>query len=186
MLHSSRSAVFGAREIDTINDRQRITNICTLTSRFDAQLVGSIPPYVEVAMGTSRSPLETPNLLHCLELIAVAQAPLEVVKVIRSYLAAWPKERILSVQTIDGGWAPFDQNQVPSKINGIQDLRCVRDAVHRQCVALREARMVLTPELVELDEILFIATQWADSLEAPGFKTRSPQVAARAGLFALL
>ena len=137
-------------------------------------------------MGTSRSPLETPNLLHFLELIAAAEAPLEVVAAIRSYLAAWPKERILSVQTVDGGWTPFDQNQEPSQVNGIQDLRCVRDAVHRQCIALREARMVLRPELVELDEILFIATQMADSLEAPGFKTRSPQVAGRAGLFLLL
>jgi hypothetical protein len=137
-------------------------------------------------MGILERPSGVPELLHCLELIAVAEAPAGVVEVIRNYLAAWPKERIDSVQAVDGGWAPFDLSQRPSPVNGIQDLRCIRDAVHRQCVSLRTAGLALTPELMELDEILFIAAQMAESLGAPGYKTRSSAVAARTGLFALV
>jgi hypothetical protein len=127
-----------------------------------------------------------PEHLHYLEFIAVAEDPAEVVAAIRRYLAAWPKERINNVQMIDGGWAPFDMSQKPSPVNGTQDLRCIRDAVHGQCIGLRKAGLALTPELMELDEIFFIATQMAESLQAPGYKTRSSAVAARTGLFALV
>lgn len=96
------------------------------------QLVSATDAWFNFTAQDSRRALGTPNLLRHLELIAVAKSPLEVVEAIRNYLAAWPKERIRSVQTIDRDWAPFDDQQMPSQVNGTTDLRCVGDAVHRQ------------------------------------------------------
>ena len=83
------------------------------------------------------------------------------------------------MQKIDGGWAPFDQDQTPSRINGVRDLWRVRDAVYRQCAALRQACLQLTPELMELDEILFLATQLAESMKMPEYKAHTRAVTAR-------
>jgi hypothetical protein len=118
---------------------------------------------------------ETSNLIHRVERIAAAEEPAEVFSTIQSYLNSWSKERISSLQQVDGGWAPFDQNQRPSQINGVRDLRRICYGVHRQCVALRQAGMAVTPELIELDEILFIAAEMAESLKSPQYKSRSPR-----------
>lgn len=140
----------------------------------------------DIAMKTDRELPGTQELICHLELIAAAEAPADVLSAVQGYLNAWPKERVERLQTIDGGWAPFDQNQMPSQVNGVRDLRRIRDAVYRQCAALRQARVELTPELMELDEILFIAVQLAESMKAPEFKTRSPAATARSRLLNLL
>lgn len=129
---------------------------------------------------------ETSNLLHCVERIAIAEVPAEIFITIQSYLDSWSKERISSLQKVDGGWAPFDHGQRPVQINGVRDLRRVCDAIHRQCVTLRQARMALTPELIELNEILFIAAQMAELLKSPEFKPRSLGAAPHAEMLNLL
>ncbi|MGA8004460.1 MAG: hypothetical protein WCA17_00010 [Burkholderiales bacterium] len=124
-------------------------------------------------MGTQRELPDAQNLLHYLELIAAAEAPADVLDAVQRYLDAWPKARIKALQKIDGGWAPFSQRQAPSRINGVRDLRRVRDAVYGQCAALRQAGVQLTPELMELDEILFVATRLAESMRTPEYKARA-------------
>jgi hypothetical protein len=126
------------------------------------------------------------SLLHYLDLIAAAEGPAQVLRAVQSYLNAWPKERIESLQRVDGGWAPFDRNQIPAVVNGVGGLRLIRDNVRRQCAALRQAKVQVTPELTELDEMLLIATQCAESMKTPGFKARSPAAAARSRMLNLL
>jgi len=71
---------------------------------------------------------------------------------------------------------------MPLQVTGVGDLKRIRDAVHRHCVVLGQARVQLTPELIELDEILFIATQLTESMKAPGFKARPPVATGRSRL----
>lgn len=117
-----------------------------------------------------------PKLRHYLELIASAEASAEVLKVVKRYLDAWPKERVESIQRVDGGWAPFDWHQQALPVDGVRNLRRIRDAVHRHCILLREASMALTPELVELDEFFVVATEMAEDLGHAASQTRAPAI----------
>lgn len=127
-------------------------------------------------MRAGQRPSGTPKLRHCLELVEAAEAPAEVLKVVKSYLDAWPKERVDSIQRVDGGWAPFDSNQRPSQVDGVRNLRRIRDVVHRHCMFLREAGMALTPELVELDEFFLVATEMAENLGLAASQARTPAI----------
>ncbi len=132
---------------------------------------------------------ETPGtqpLLHFLELIATAEAPEEVLRAVQEYLDAWPKERVANLQRVDGGWAPFDHDQMPSRVHNVEDLRRFRDAVSSQCIALKQASLQLTAEILELDEILFIAVQLTESMKVPEFKARAPAAGRRSPLLNLL
>ena len=137
-------------------------------------------------MKMDREPAGTQMLFSHLELIAAAEVPAEVLRAIQGYLNAWPKDRVKSLQRVDGGWAPFDEDQMPSEVDGVQDLRRIRDGVHLQCVALKQARVQLTPELIELDEVLFIASQLAESMKAPEFKARPRAATGRSRLLSLV
>jgi hypothetical protein len=81
----------------------------------------------------------------------------ELIDAMRDYLAAWPAEKVARLQTVDAGWAPFDENQRPTALYRSADLREVCETVHGQCSALRSAGMPLAPELLELDLFLFLA-----------------------------
>jgi hypothetical protein len=98
-----------------------------------------------------------------LALIERSEESCEAILAVQRYLASWPEERIANVQKIDAGWAPFDTCLRPLQINGALDVRCIRDAIHCQCMALREARVALMPELTELDEFFFIANEIIES-----------------------
>ena len=104
--------------------------------------------------------LDVPTKMdYYLVLMARAQETRAAIEVLQQYLASWSKERIANVQKIDAGWAPFDMSQRPLQVNGALDVRCIRDAIHCHCMALREASLALTPELVELDEFFFMASE---------------------------
>jgi hypothetical protein len=94
--------------------------------------------------------------------------------------------RIVRLQSMDGGWAPFNHAQKPSQIHGVDDLRRVSDAIHRQCVALRQIQMAPTPELIELGEIFFIATRMAEALKSPEIQAHLFAKGPRAGMANLL
>jgi len=128
----------------------------------------------------------TPQLLQYLELIGAAEGPLGVLSAVQSYLEAWPKERVAQLQRVDGGWAPFGNDQRPLHVSSIGHLGCFRDSVHGQCTGLKEAKVELAPEIIELDEILSIAVQFAESLETPDFKARSRGVSAASPLLNFL
>ncbi len=82
-----------------------------------------------------------------------------IVDVVRIYLAEWPRSRILSLQSMDAGWAPFDDNQRVAPIEDADDVRRIFVSVRNQCAALRSAGLVLSPELLELDLFFFFANE---------------------------
>jgi hypothetical protein len=124
-------------------------------------------------MATAEYVLNTPSkVAYYLWFVAKASEPSAIVDAVREYLASWPKERILAIQKIDAGWAPFDGYQQPQQIDSALDLRCIRDAIHSHCIALREAGVALTPELVELDEFFFTATGMIENFGQPVSKVR--------------
>ncbi len=126
-------------------------------------------------MGSNQTPLSASKLPRYLDLVAAAESPAEVLRAVQSYLNAWAKERIESVQKIDGGWAPFDRDQKPLRVNGVRDLRRIRDAIHRHCIFLSDAGMAPTQELRELDEFFCAATEMAENAEpaAPQMRMRA-------------
>ena len=121
---------------------------------------------------------------YYLGLMATAQGPSEIIEAVRRYLASWTQERIAKVQKIDAGWAPFDVSQRPMQIDGALDVRCFRDAIHCHCMALREARVALTPELVELDEFFFAASEIVEDLGRVPSQARTPATPSHRDVFA--
>lgn len=93
------------------------------------------------------------------EFLAGAEGISEILEGVQAYLGSWSKERIVSLQKMDGGWAPFDASQRPLRIGCLAKVHAVGDAIHRHCIALRTAGFPLTPELVELDEFLYRARE---------------------------
>lgn len=112
-------------------------------------------------------------------LLAGAREALDVVAAVRDYLAVWPSERVARVQRVDAGWAPFDQDQKPTAVYRATDVHRICDAVHGQCVTLRDAGMALTPELLELDLFFFVATAKLAQLEPETAPARAPQPSSR-------
>lgn len=125
-------------------------------------------------------------VFHFLERVAAAGESFAVLKITQDYLLSWPKERVANLQLVDGGWAPFDRDQNPLPVNTLGHLDRFQEAVHRQCVALSQASMQLTPEIIELDEMLTIANRFAKAAGTPEFKERSAKVHKRAPILKLL
>lgn len=129
---------------------------------------------------------ETTELFQYVELLAAAETLNEVLRAVRDYLNAWHKERIRNLQKVDGGWAPFDREQMPAQIDSVVHLRRFQDAVHRQCAALKQAGMEPTPEIIELNEFLFIAVRLADCMKTHPSKARSTASGTHSRLLNLL
>lgn len=129
-------------------------------------------------MGSSRTTSEASKLLHFLELVTAAETPAAVLRAVQSYLNAWPKERVEAVQKIDGGWAPFDWNRQPLRVNGLRDLCRIRDAVHRHCIFLSDAGMATTPELTELDEFFCAAIDKAEKTKQAALQAHTQAIPA--------
>ena len=129
--------------------------------------------------------LDMPTKLdYYLGLMARAKGTSAIIEAVQWYLASWSKERIANVQKIDAGWAPFDVGQRPTQINGELDVRCIRDAIHCHCMALREAGLALTLELVELDEFFFVASERIDNLARIPFQVWTPATPSHLDVFA--
>jgi len=113
----------------------------------------------------------------------------EILQGVQAYLGSWPKERIIDLQKMDGGWAPFDANQKPLRIGSPANVHCSRDAIHRHCIALRDAGLPLTPELVELDAFFHRALELIRACEEPALRmrtseTRTPPMHSHQGVLA--
>lgn len=119
------------------------------------------------------------KMAHYVGIMAKANGTSAIVEAIQGYLASWSKERIASLQRVDAGWAPFDVNERPLQVNGALDVRCIRDAIHCHCMAFRETGMALTPELVELDEFFFIASEMVENFGLVPSQTRAAAIAPR-------
>ena len=117
-------------------------------------------------------------------LMGAAAALDGIVAVVRAYLAGWAKSRILSLQSMDAGWAPFDDDQQPLPIHDAEDVRRICVAVRDQCMALRAAGLTLTPELLELDLFFFFANESMGAHEPEYANTPSPTTPLRHELVA--
>lgn len=91
--------------------------------------------------------------------MAAATGTAGVVDAVGEYLAGWSKERILSIQRTDAGWAPFDDRQQPVPVFAAADVLRIGESVRSQCIALKESGIDPAPELLELDLFLFFARQ---------------------------
>ena len=91
--------------------------------------------------------------------MAAATGVAGIVVAVSEYLADWSQERVLSIQKIDAGWAPFDDRQQPVPVYGAVDLLQICESVRSQCVALKDSGITLTPELLELDLFFFFVRQ---------------------------
>ena len=92
-------------------------------------------------------------------LMAAATGAAGIVAALNEYLAGWTKERVLRLQKIDAGWAPFDDRQQPVPVYEAIDVLQICDSVRSQCIALKESGIALTPELLELDLFFFFVRQ---------------------------
>ena len=108
---------------------------------------------------------------RCVRLMAAATGSAGIVDAVSEYLAGWSKERILSVQKVDAGWAPFDERQQPGPVYGVVDVLQICDSVRSQCIALKESGIALTPELLELDLFFFFARQVVEDHEPASSRT---------------
>jgi hypothetical protein len=95
-------------------------------------------------------------------LMAAASRASEIVAVVRTYLASWPKDRILQVQAAHAGWTPFDQYQRPFPILSARDVRQIRNSIRIRCRELEASGVMVEPELLELDLFLFFANESLD------------------------
>lgn len=125
---------------------------------------------------------EGPQVIEFLERIVAVETPYAVLNVVHDYLRAWPKVRVANLQRIDGGWAPFDRDQNPLPVNTLGKLDLFQEAVHRHCLALSLLNRQSTPELMELNEMLTIAHQFAKALGTAAFEELSANVGKRAAI----
>ena len=109
-----------------------------------------------------------------LGLMTRAKGTSAIIEVVQRYLANWSKERVANVQKIDAGWGPFDDCQRPVQVDGALDVHSIRDAIHCHCMALREAKVALTLEFLELDEFFFVASEMIEKLEQVPLPVRTP------------
>lgn len=115
-----------------------------------------------------------PNMGYYIDLMARADGVQAILDVVQSYLASWSNERIANVQKIDAGWAPFNSGEQPLEVGDALTVRCIRDAIHHHCIALREVKVALTPELVELEEFFHVATEMVENFERTAMQARAP------------
>ncbi len=103
---------------------------------------------------------------HHVRLLTAATRADEIVSAATNYLASWSRERIENLQKIDGGWGTFDQQQRPEPIHGIADIARISTALNRHCLALKDAGIAATPELLELDLYFALAKQVVEAFMA--------------------
>jgi hypothetical protein len=94
---------------------------------------------------------------------AMALAPdvKTIASILNTYLSSWPEDRVGRLQTVDGGWAPFDQWQHPMPVLGARDIFSLARSIRDQCKAVREAGIEMSADLLELDLVLFFAAESA-------------------------
>jgi hypothetical protein len=102
---------------------------------------------------------EPAKLNFYIDAMSRAKGISNIIEAVQGYLGSWSKELVAGVQRIDGGWAPFDELQQPRHVYSPAAVHCIRDSLHRHCMALREAGIALTPELLELDEFFYAASR---------------------------
>lgn len=147
------------------------------------ELAALLDTTMKNAMDTTDRVLESLGALHrYIRALATASAAYQVVDTVRSYLDAWPAERVAGVQTLDAGWAPFDDTQHPLPVADAGDVHRIHRALHNQCAGLRASGMEPTSELLELCLLFFFASHALEDLDTAAEPPRGRAAAARARL----
>jgi hypothetical protein len=120
---------------------------------------------LEIGMATADYNLESlARVKRQVGLLIAATGIEEIIGAARAYLASWPKDRIEKLQKIDGGWGTFDYQGRPIQIHGMAYIAQISDVLGRHCLALKDAGIDPTPELLELDLYFALAKQIAENL----------------------
>lgn len=126
-------------------------------------------------MGFHRIENESRNGNCHAEFMAGAEGLSGILDGVQAYLGSWSRERIVDLQKMDGGWAPFDMNQRPLRVASLAKVHASGDAIHRHCIALREAGFPISPELVELDAFFHRARELIRICEETAFRMRTSE-----------
>lgn len=102
------------------------------------------------------------ELERFVRLMAAAPRSSEIVPVVRAYLASWTNQRIVNLQSLHAGWAPFDEYQHPFRIISVSDVRQVRNSIRMRCRELEASGLRIGSELLELDLFFLFACESLD------------------------
>ena len=105
-------------------------------------------------------------------LLASAANVSDVIRATSAYLGSWTKERIRSLQNIDGGWGPFNFQGLPEPIHGVADIARISVTLSRHCAALKSGGIEPTPEILELDLFFALSKQAAEVYLSAGVQSR--------------
>jgi hypothetical protein len=86
-----------------------------------------------------------------------AASPAEVVEAVATYLSYWPRGRVLKLQAMVGGWAPFDERQQPLPIESREQVRALGDDLERQRRNFEASGAAITLELFEIEMCFLMA-----------------------------
>jgi hypothetical protein len=106
-------------------------------------------------------------------LLASAASVSDVIRATSAYLGSWTKERIRSLQNIDGGWGPFNFQGLPEPIHGVADIARISVTLSRHCAALKSGGIEPTPEILELDLFFALSKQAAEAYLSAGVHPRN-------------
>lgn len=98
-----------------------------------------------------------------MRLLTAASRADEIVRAANDYLASWSAERIENLQKVDGGWGTFDAQGRPEPIDDVGYIARISNVLSNQCVALKDAGIQPTLELLELDLYFAVARQMAET-----------------------
>jgi hypothetical protein len=110
---------------------------------------------------------------HRIELLTAAARADDIVRAASDYLASWSSERIALLQKIDGGWGTFDSQGQPISIHDVEHVARISTLLSNHCIALKDAGIEPTPEILELDLYFAVAKQMAESFIASRARVRT-------------
>ncbi len=125
-------------------------------------------------MATTEHVLQTLSAVERhLQALTAASRPDQIVRAASNYLESWSMERIVNLQKIDGGWGTFDTLGRPEPLCDVEHIARISNALSKHCVALKDAGIQPTVELLELGLYFSVAAQMAEAFVASRSRSRS-------------
>jgi hypothetical protein len=89
--------------------------------------------------------------------IECASSAAQIVYAVRIYLGNWTRRRVLKLQQLVGGWAPFDVDQQPLPIASADDVHTIGEDLDAQRRRFEASGLAITQELFEIDAFFLLA-----------------------------
>jgi hypothetical protein len=106
------------------------------------------------AEGFMNSLTELDSYAGCIE---CASSPAQVIHAVRVYLGNWTRRRVLKLQQLVGGWAPFDVDQQPLPIASPADVLTIGEDLDAQRRSFEANGLAITQDLFEIDAFFLLA-----------------------------